>query len=390
MNHQNDLSRRGFLRTAAAAAAAAGWGSSAFAADKDSRKPTLPYGMLGKTKYPTTLISFGAIKIAERTGTRVVKAGIDAGMNLLHTSATYGRGASVQAIGELFKAAPQYREKIFLCLKSFTPDKEEELTGMLKTLHADHADLLLSTMDKADPARLEVIQKGQDKLKAKGLIRHTGFVCHGDMNEVVEMVLDKAPDYFDATLLAMRMVPVPGGHPADEAGKRFVENLKKLREKKVGIISMKSGAQAAVRKGTDVFQPHAKAILEAGADTVLTTFDAFSQVDLVKELKLSSPFTPAEKKAAAEFYEKNAGACRMCAECTKACPQGLPVSDLMRVRMYHDEYGWPEHARNEFALLGPSAARALGACGDCTACSQVCPVQLAGSFNVQRIATLMA
>ena len=41
--------------------------------------------------------------------------------------------------------------------------------------------------------------------------------------------------------------------------------------------------------------------------------------------------------------------CRMCGNCGKTCPKGLPVAELMRVRMYHDEDGLPDHARDEFA-----------------------------------------
>ena len=398
---KNGLTRRDVIRTATATAAAAGLTAltSGALARETPAKPILPYGTLGRCRYPVTRVSFGAILISERTGTRILKAAIDAGVNLVHTSATYVNGKSILAVGDLFKAAPEYRNKVLLCLKSFTPDKEPELTDMLAKLHTDHTDVLISTMDKPDPARLETIMKAQDALKKKGLIRHTGFVCHGDMNGVMEMVLEKAPDYFDVTLLSHALVPAAGSDKKeiDALGQRFIANVKKLKANGVGVLSMKSGARAAVKKGGPVFQAHVKDVLTAGADTVLTSIDAFDQVDMVKNLKLeSATSSPAEQKAAAWFREQRSGACLMCASCTKACPAGIPVNDLMRVRMYHDEYGWTDHARSEFRLLATRAGEPIdphklaAACEGCTRCNQACPIKLASASEVQRMASLLA
>jgi predicted aldo/keto reductase-like oxidoreductase len=401
---KNGLTRREVIRTATCTAAAVGLTaltSSAIAKEEAAapRKPILPYGTLGRCRYPVTRVSFGAILLSERNHIRILKAAIDAGVNLVHTSNSYVHGKSVLAVGELFKAAPEYRDNVLLCLKSYTPDKETELTDMLEKLHTDHADVLLSTVDAADPARLETIQKCQDALKKKGLIRHTGFVCHKDMNGIIEMVLEKAPDYFDATLLSCAMVPAAGSDKTalDEMGKRFIANVKKLKANGVGILSMKSGAHAAVRKSGPVFQAHVKDILAAGADTVLTSLDTFEQVDIVKALKLESPASsPAEQKAAAWFRGQRSAACLMCASCAKACPAGIPVNDLMRVRMYHDEYGWTDHARAEFRLLATSTGEAIdphklaATCESCTRCSEACPKAHASAAQVQRIASLLA
>lgn len=381
----NGLTRRDFLWTAAAGAATGLSVGASGALAAATPKPILPHGVLGRTKYPATLVSFGAILISDKSGTRVLKSAIDAGLNLVHTSASYVRGKSILAIGELFRAEPAYRDKVFICLKSFRPDQESEITGMLKTLNTDHADLLLSTMDKPDPKRLELIQASQDKLKAKGLIRHTGFVCHGDMSGVIEMVLDKAPKYFDATLLSTAPL-----NDSAEKKDRFKGNLAGLRKQGVGIISMKSGARDASKKGAPVFQAHVKSLLEAGCDTVLTSIDTFDQVGLIKGLELKGSLSPTEKQAAALFRDSRSQACLMCADCTKACPAGVPVNDLMRIAMYHDEYGWLDHARSEYGLLPAGAAALAAQCGDCHACTDACPRGLASAAGVRRVTELFA
>jgi predicted aldo/keto reductase-like oxidoreductase len=392
---QDEVSRRDFLLRTTSGAAALGVGAmvpAGWAAPAQSRpavsKPVLPHGKLGRTGYPATLVSFGGILLKGTVGTRVLQLAIDSGVNLVHTSDTYGRGASLAACGDLFKPAPAYRDKIFLCLKSCTPEKESEIDDMLRALGTDRADAVLTELHSPDPKRIEAIQKQQDALEKKGKVRHTGFVCHGDMNEVLELVLDKHAAYFDIALLAMKLVPNMGNDAKpDEAGQRFLKNVKAMRTAGIGVLSMKSGAKKAVTEGAKVFGPHIKAYLEAGADAMLTSMDTLDQVDMVSRLDLTNPhLTPDERRAAAEFHRADAAGCRMCAECKKVCPRGLPVNDLLRFRMYHDDYGWPEHARAEYAALGVDFRRAVLSCGDCTACTDVCPVNLAGPQTIRKVA----
>lgn len=396
---RNEVSRRDFLWRTTSGAAALGVGALAAqawaeqaapagdAAQSTARKPILPHGKLGRTGYPVTLVSFGGILLKGSVGTRVLQLAIDRGINLVHTSASYGGGASVAAFGELFKAAPAYREKVFLCLKSLRPEKESEIDDMLRALGVENADAVLTELHSPDPKRVDAIRRQQDALKKKGKVRHTGFVCHGDMNDVLELVLDQHKDYFDVALLAMKLVPNPANRDkaaADEAGQRFLANLKALRKAGVGILSMKSGAKEAVKKGAAVYGPHIKAYLEAGADSMLTSMDTLDQVDMVTRLELRNPhLTPDERRAAAEFHDSQAGTCRMCAACKKACPQGLPVNDLMRFRMYDVDYGLHEHARAEYESLGVDFRQAASRCGDCTACASVCPVNLAAPTTVR-------
>ena len=394
--HGDHLTRRAFLRTTGLTAAAAGMSALAPAyggPQTQPARPLLPHGTLGRTKHPVTLISFGAIKLRDRNHMRVLKLAIDKGVNLVHTSDSYGGGKSIETVGELFRADRQYREKVFLCLKGLTHQKEPDIDRMLKTLDTDHADVILCELQRPETRRLETIQTLQDTLKKKGKVRHTGFVCHVDMNGSMEMVVAKAPDYFDVALLALRQAPVPGDDGKKRTGQesqRLVKNLKALRAKGVGILSMKSGAAEAVQKGAHVFLPHAKAVLEAGADSVLTSMDAFEQVDLVAGLDIRSPhLSEKERQAAVEFRDSQADVCLMCGNCTGACPRQIPVNDLMRWRMYATRYGIADQARIEYAQLGADVQRAATNCGLCTLCSGVCPIGLASAERVGQVAAML-
>jgi ferredoxin len=274
-------------------------------------------------------------------------------------------------------------------------------------------------LQEASAQRLELIQNAQDKLKKEGKIRYSGFVCHSGMTEVTSLVLEKAPKYFDAALLSTALVSTPGNPPSEKPNprkrqrsrqnspnrttppesaetdsqkrQRFLENLKELKHNGMGILSMKSGARTAVSQGYKIFQPHAKAILNAGADTVLTSITNRDELEMIKKLDFSDlKLSPAEKRASQAFHQKRGSACQMCGNCRKACPQGLPVSDLMRIRMYHDEYHWPEHAQMEFERLGFRPAQWISQCTDCSKCAGVCPVGLACSREVCRVASLFA
>jgi len=172
---------------------------------------------------------------------------------------------------------------------------------------------------------------------------------------------------------------------SDEVRQRFLANIKGLRKQGVGIISMKSGAKRAVGRGKRLFEPHCKSVLQAGADTVLTSFGNFNEVEVVPQLDLSSlAMTGFERRLTAALCD---GDCMMCGACTHACPQGLPVADLVRVGSYPSSADWAEHAVGEYAALGMSEAQVASACSGCAgACSGACPIQLASGKHVRRVA----
>jgi hypothetical protein len=63
--------------------------------------------------------------------------------------------------------------------------------------------------------------------------------------------------------------------------------------------------------------------------------------------------------------------CRMCGHCEGECPRGLPVSDLLRLVMYADNYGQFRCARDDFQKLPQSVKQVK--CADCATCAVSCP-----------------
>lgn len=63
--------------------------------------------------------------------------------------------------------------------------------------------------------------------------------------------------------------------------------------------------------------------------------------------------------------------CRSCRSCEAVCPVGLPVADILRYRMYAADYGERRAARALYRSLPPS--QRASACTHCGACEQACP-----------------
>ncbi len=79
--------------------------------------------------------------------------------------------------------------------------------------------------------------------------------------------------------------------------------------------------------------------------------------------------------------------CRMCETCLPSCPQGIPIPDILRFRMYYKNYGHREDARELYASL-PEAKR-FSACTNCGLCQQTCPNRLAIVEKLQEAHALL-
>jgi len=67
--------------------------------------------------------------------------------------------------------------------------------------------------------------------------------------------------------------------------------------------------------------------------------------------------------------------CRMCETCVPNCPAGVRIPDILRFRMYYQNYGHRRDARESYAAL--ASHQQAPACTECRQCEQVCPARLA-------------
>jgi L-galactose dehydrogenase len=114
---------------------------------------------LGRTGLAVSVLSQGGAAIGQMYGpvstTEVadcVHAAVDAGVNLLDTSAYYGKGRSEELLGEALQGG--WRQRVLLCTKAgrldrdvfdFTPAGMRScLEASLRRLRTDHVDILLA------------------------------------------------------------------------------------------------------------------------------------------------------------------------------------------------------------------------------------------------------
>lgn len=119
----------------------------------------MQYRPLGRTGLNVSVLSQGGAAIGQQYGpvptaeiADCVHAAIDAGVNLIDTSAYYGLGKSEEILGEVLQGG--WREKVILCTKAgrldrarfdFTPAAMRAcFEGSLKRLRVDHVDILLA------------------------------------------------------------------------------------------------------------------------------------------------------------------------------------------------------------------------------------------------------
>jgi L-galactose dehydrogenase len=171
---------------------------------------------------------YGPVSLAETADT--VRAALDAGVNLVDTSAYYGKGVSEELLGAAL--AGGLRERVILCTKAgrldaaefdFTPAGMRKcLDGSLKRLRTDHVDILLAhDIEFADdPERVftETASVLHD-LKREGKCRFVGMSGYplGLLRRVVERCdLDVVMSYchfnLQNTRLLTDLLPVTDAH----------------------------------------------------------------------------------------------------------------------------------------------------------------------------------
>ncbi len=155
----------------------------------------MEHRILGKTGLKVSILGFGGIPIkdiGEKEAIAVVNRALDLGINLIHTSVTYGDSA--RKIGEVMK---ERRNECFIAVKvGGRTEKEaaERLKESLKALNTDHVEIAeLPVNAEVFP---QVMSAGGaydafKKAKEEGLIDFIGITSH-DPKFLAEAVKTKA------------------------------------------------------------------------------------------------------------------------------------------------------------------------------------------------------
>jgi aryl-alcohol dehydrogenase-like predicted oxidoreductase len=184
-NHEPAVSRREFLGITAASLLMAG---SLNGAAKPDTRNGIPYRTLGRTGEKVSVIGLGGYHLGNQSdpeeSIRIIRAGIDEGINFLDNCWDYNGGESEIRMGKALRDG--YRQKAFLMTKIDGRNKTAAATQLnesLQRLQTDRIDLLQfhEVIRDSDPDRIFAEGGGMEaavEARKAGKIRFIGFTGH--------------------------------------------------------------------------------------------------------------------------------------------------------------------------------------------------------------------
>jgi predicted aldo/keto reductase-like oxidoreductase len=248
---QSDVSRRDFVKIAAAGTAAI---ASAESWAAETRQGDMIYRQLGRTGEKVSALGLGGFHIgnpSEGEGIRIIRSAIDRGITFLDNCWDYHDGESERRVGKALRDG--YRKKAFVMTKIDGRTRElaaKQIDESLQRLQVDHIDLMQhhEVIRLEDPDRIFSEGGAMEAFIAAqkaGKIRFIGFTGHKDPFVHLRM-LETAKQHnfhFDAAQMPLNVMDAH----FRSFGKQVVPELVK---EGIGVLGMKPLASgAALRSG---------------------------------------------------------------------------------------------------------------------------------------------
>jgi len=169
----------------------------------------MQYRKMGSLDWEVSALGFGCMRLPPRRlnrlraetdeSIRIIRHGIDLGINYIDTAWPYHLGDSERIVGQALQNG--YRERVHLVTKLFMPMVRETeafdryLNSQLEKLQTEYLDIYLfhalNAGDFEKVKRLGLIEK-MEEAKRQGRIRHVGFSFHDTAPVFKEII-----DYYD-------------------------------------------------------------------------------------------------------------------------------------------------------------------------------------------------
>jgi predicted aldo/keto reductase-like oxidoreductase len=339
------------------------------------------YRRFGRTEFQISDIVLGTGRIRGEDGERIARAALDRGVNYFDTSPDYSGAGSEQAMG---RAIQGVRDKLFIATKFCTPvghlppgtpvaKYKQAIEGSLGRLGTDYVDLVhIHSCDQVDRLLDPNVHEAFAQLKQEGKVRFLGFSTHTpNLVEVANAAIDDGR--FDVMMLAY--------HQGLWAPMNEIIHRART-EQDMGVVAMKT-LKGAKHRGLADFEPYAQSYVQAALKWALSNEDvscaviSFFEMQHVDEYLAASgqPFTDRDLGALRRYDDAITGTyCGPhCGQCLGSCPEGLPINDVLRHRMYFEDYRWEKEGMRLYSQLDKRA----DVCASCAApCTGSCPYGL--------------
>ncbi len=336
------------------------------------------YRDLGNTGLKVSDIAAGSTRLHQNADpVGFLNAMLDRGVNYIDASPDYAP-ESEDIIAQAIRGRD--RSKLVLATKFCTSDghlregssvKEymEAMESGIKRLGTDYIDVAhIHSCDSVARLMDENVHEAVDRLREQGKVRFMGVSTHTpNLAEVANTAIDSGR--FDVMMLAYHH----GAWPS------LTEIVERAAGKGVGIVAMKT-LKGAKHNGLADFRVEADSYTQAAFKWVLSNpavsnlvISFHNDQHLDEYLYASGQPLTANDVAILEKYDNliaGTHCFQHCSNCLGSCPSGVPIADVLRHRMYFEDYGDQKQAMQLYAKLEQNAS----ACLTCDApCTGACP-----------------
>ena len=234
------VSRREFLSLAAATTFIASFPPPTVAETRNG----IPYRSLGRTGEKVSAIGLGGYHLGmqsdEQESIRIIRTGLDSGINFLDNCWDYNNGQSEIRMGKALRDG--YRQKAFLMTKIDGRTKAsatQQIDESLKRLQTDHVDLLQfhEIIRMEDPDRIFASGGGMEAVveaQKAGKLRFIGFTGHKSPDIHLKMLQTAAAHHFHFDTVQMPL------NVMDAHYNSFQQKvLPVLVKEQIGVLGMK-------------------------------------------------------------------------------------------------------------------------------------------------------
>jgi len=336
------------------------------------------YRRLGRTEAFVSDISLGSgSSTGGRQTLQVAREAIDRGINYFDTAPDYSEAGSENRLGEAMKGQ---RDKMFVATKFCLPHGHlgpgssvesymNAVEGSLQRLQTDWVDLVhVHSCNSVERLLDENVHEAFDRLKQQGKVRFLGVSTHTpNLEEVASAAIES--NRFDVMMLAYHFGAWPG----------LSDIIDRAAAKDIGVVGMKvlRGSQHhflgwSPDERDSFTQASFKWVLSNPSVSCLV-ISLWETGQLDEFLYASGQSLRPQDVAVLERYQEltTDSYCRPhCGLCLDDCSEGLAIHDVLRHRMYFENYGAQKEAMRLYASLEKQA----DVCTGCDApCTNSCP-----------------
>ena len=302
--------RRKFLKSVAATVMSAGISRQAWAAGTTNGVPLRIFGHTGEK---VSIVGIGGYHLARpgvdaEESIRIVRSGLDQGINFLDNCWDYNGGESEIRMGKALRDG--YRQKAFLMTKIDGRNKAtatSQINESLKRLQTDRIDLLQfhEVIRDNDPDRIFAAGGALEAVleaKKAGKIRYIGFTGHKSPDIHMKMLTTASAHQFTFDSVQMPLNVMDHHFDSFEA-----KVLPILQKQNIGVLAMKSMGDPFILQSKTVTAIEClHYAMNLPTSVVITGCDSLKI--LQQALDAARSFRPMDKQEVAALLAKSAKA----------------------------------------------------------------------------------